>query len=121
MTSGGGSTTTAAIEKGIENVELSDVTIDPVTTAAGGLGAVAGAQVGNGVAQMTRQAIIGNTVEQAGMPTVAGLAAGAAVEGAVGAAVEMAGPPVANGIKSGIDAARNQFLGKKEEDLKSGK
>jgi hypothetical protein len=44
-----GSTTTAAIEKGVENVSLSDVKVDAVTTVAGGLGTGVGGAVAKGV------------------------------------------------------------------------
>lgn len=48
-----GSTATAAMEKGIENVTLDDVNVDATTTVAGGLGAGGGGLVAKGVANMT--------------------------------------------------------------------
>ena len=63
-----GSATSAAIDKGAENVSLGDVKVDAATTAAGGLGAGAGGVVAKGVASMTAKPIVGQTLSQAGSP-----------------------------------------------------
>jgi len=87
-----GSTANAAIDKGVENVTFSDVKVDAVSTAAGGLGAGAGGMIGKGVASMTARPIVGTTIEKAGTATTTGLMAGAVVEGAViGVAEKAAG------------------------------
>ncbi|MDB9999123.1 hypothetical protein OAE16_01630 [Porticoccaceae bacterium] len=87
-----GSTTNAAIEKGVANVELSDVNVDIGTTIAGGIGAGAGGVVAKGVASMTAKPIVGVALEKAGTPTVTGLAAGAIAEGAIIGGSEKAAP-----------------------------
>ena len=94
-----GSTTTAAMEKGIENVSLSDVKVDATTTVAGGLGAGAGGLVAKGVANSTMKPIVGQTLQQAGAPTAAGTTAGAVVEGAIIGAAEKVAPMVEDKVK----------------------
>ena len=89
-----GSAATAAMDKGIENVSLSDVKVDATTTVAGGLGAGGGSVVAKGVANMTMKPIVGQTLKQAGTPTAAGTAAGAVVEGAIIGASEKVAPVI---------------------------
>jgi RHS repeat-associated protein len=89
-----GSLSTAAMDKGLAGVTLGDVKIDPVTTAAGGLGAGVGGLVGRGVASSTAQPIIGNIVQAAGTPTVTGTTVGAVVEGAIIGAAEKTAPAI---------------------------
>jgi RHS repeat-associated protein len=83
-----GSTTTAAIEKGVENISMSDVKVDLATTVAAGLGAGAGSAVAKGVASFTSKPVIGAVVGQAVPATVGGTIAGAVVEGAIVGAAE---------------------------------
>jgi RHS repeat-associated protein len=78
-----GSAASAAVEKGVANVTAADINVDPVTTALGGVGAGVGGVVGKGVSQMTMRPIVGQTLDKAGTPTVAGMVAGSVTEGAV--------------------------------------
>jgi RHS repeat-associated protein len=100
-----GSTVSAVADKGIENISLSDVKVDAVTTVAGGLGAGLGGIVAKGVANMTMKPLVGQSVKtlsQLGGPTNAGLAAGAVVEGAVIGAAEKVAPVIKEAIKDGL-------------------
>ncbi|GFE89473.1 RHS repeat domain-containing protein [Steroidobacter agaridevorans] len=101
-----GSTTTAAMEKGLENVELSDVKVSATTTAAGALGAGVGGVVGKGIASMTTRGVIGQSLELAGTPTTAGVAAGTVVEGAVIGVAESAAPAIDDMAKKTIEEMR---------------
>ena len=94
-----GSTATAAMEKGIENVGLSDVKVDPVTTVAGGLGAGTGGFIAKQVANSTMKPIVGQTLQQAGAPTTTGIVVGAVVEGAIIGGSEKAAPIIADKLK----------------------
>jgi hypothetical protein len=82
------------MEKGVQNVSLSDVKIDATTTVAGGLGAGAGGAVSKGVASMTMRPIVGQTLSKAGTPTTGGIVAGAVTEGAITGAAEKVSPVV---------------------------
>lgn len=75
------SVSAAFAEKG--SVEASDVKIDPIAVVGAALGGGGASKVGQGVSNMTMKPIVGQTMEKAGAPTAAGLAAGAAVEGAI--------------------------------------
>src|SRR5690606_28019593 len=94
-----GSTATAAMDKGVENVTLGDVKVDATTTVAGGLGAGAGGLVAKGVANMTMKPIVGQTLSQAGAPTTAGTVAGAVVEGAIIGTAEKVAPKIEEKVK----------------------
>ena len=87
------------MEKGIENVSLSDVKVDATTTVAGGLGAGAGGLVAKGVANSTMKPIVGQTLQQAGAPTAAGTTVGAVVEGAIIGTAEKVAPMVEDKVK----------------------
>jgi len=88
-----GSVTNAAIDKGVANVQLSDVKVSATVTVAGAVGSGVGAAVGKGVASFTAQGLIGNTLEAAGTPTVVGSTVGAVVEGAIGGVTERLATP----------------------------
>lgn len=94
-----GSTTTVAMEKGVENVSLSDVKVDAFTTVSGGVGAGVGGLVAKGVANSTMKPIVGQTLSQAGAPTTAGITAGAIVEGAIIGASEKVAPKIEEKLK----------------------
>ena len=87
-----GSTSTAAIAKGIENVSLSDVKIDATTTVMGGIGSGVGNIVGKGVANLTMKPVVGQTLGQAGAPTSAGTLAGVVTEGVIVGVAEKVAP-----------------------------
>lgn len=87
------------MEKGIENVGLSDIKVDTATTVAGGLGAGGGSVVAKGIANSTMKPIVGQTLKQAGTPTVTGTTAGAVVEGAIIGASEAVAPKIENKLK----------------------
>jgi len=88
-----GSVTNAAIDKGVTNVQASDVKVSATVTAAGAVGSGVGAAVGKGVASFTAQGLIGNTLQAAGTPTVVGSTVGAVIEGAIGGATEKVATP----------------------------
>ena len=101
----------AAIKSGIENT-FSGVVVDPITTVAGGLGAHFGNMVGNGVATAIKaRPIIGVAMQNAGMPTRTGLAAGAAVEGGITGAAERGADMFTISITQGNDGIGSDSLG----------
>lgn len=88
-----GSAANAAVEKGVENVIASDIKVSSAVTVAGASGTVIGGLVGKGVASITSQSLIGNSLEAAGTPLAAGLVAGAVVEGVISGAAEKVATP----------------------------
>jgi len=97
-----GSAMSAANEKGIGNVTLSDIKVDAVTTIAGGLGAGGGGMVAKGIASSTMKPILGTPLSQAGAPTVAGMATGAVAEGAIIGMTEKVAPKIVEKVKEAI-------------------
>lgn len=106
-----GSVTNAAMDKGILNVSVSDIEVDPITTVAGAVGAGVGGVVGKGVASLTARSVVGNTLEAAGTPTAAGLTAGAVIEGAIVGGAESVAPR-ADEVSSQAAGAVNQMVEK---------
>lgn len=102
-----GSVASAAVEKGVTNVTTADVKVDPVTTVLGGVGAGVGGVVGKGVSQMTMRPIVGQTLDKAGAPTAAGMAAGSVTEGAVIGGAEKIAPQVSEALNKIDDKLNN--------------